>query len=215
MRINPSIFAADPLNLERELHRISTADALHVDVMDNHFVPNMSFGAHTVDRIASASPVPLDVHLMIEHPEQWIEQFTVPNVDVVTFHAEATSNPVAVARSLRRLGVKSGLALRPGTNFNPYVPHLGEFDQILVMTVKPGHGGQAFIPATLTALAELRRAIEDSGRQVRLEVDGGINQTTIRLARDAGADTFVAGSAIFASDDPAARIAELRALVTA
>jgi len=213
VRINASIFAADPLNLEHELGRASTADFIHVDVMDNHFVPNMSFGLHTVSRIADASPVPLDVHLMIEDPENWIEQLAVPNVAVVTFHAEATPKPVELSRSIRALGLKAGLALRPETSIDAFVNYLCEFDQILVMTIEPGRGGQSLVPATLEKVALLRSAIDQSGCKVWLQVDGGINRSTIRLASDAGADTFVAGSAIFGRGGPDARIAELREAV--
>lgn len=212
VRINPSIFAADPLNLANELQRIASADYVHVDVMDNHFVPNMSFGANTVSQIASFSPVPLDVHLMVEDPERWVASFIQSNVGLITFHAEATTAPVELARTIRESGVKAGIALRPNTRIDGYLEHLTEFDQIVVMTIEPGFGGQPMIPKTLRKLKELRMAIDQTGKEIWLQVDGGVNKSTIGLAREYGADTFAIGSAIFQSKDPAARIAELRAV---
>lgn len=212
VRINPSILAADFANLERELGRIATADLVHVDVMDNHFVPNLTFGPQMVGRLQDVSPLPLDVHLMIDDPGRWAPAYAELGAYSVTFHAEATDDPALVARTLRGLGARAGLALKPGTPVDRYLELLPEFDQVLVMTVEPGFGGQKFIADTMPKLGMLRAAVGD--RDIWLQVDGGIDEETIVIAAEAGADTFVAGSAVFRSDDPAAQIERLRALAT-
>jgi len=211
MRVNPSILAADFANLERDLARISTADFAHVDVMDNHFVPNLTFGLGMVERLQQVSPIPLDVHLMIEHPERWAPGYAEAGAASVTFHAEATADPVSLARRLRSIGARAGIALKPGTPVEPYLELLAEFDQVLVMTVEPGFGGQLFMDSTMPKLERLRNAIGHAGLDVWLQVDGGINEDTILVAAEAGADTFVAGSSVFGADDPASQIAALRA----
>lgn len=210
-RINPSILAADFVNLERDIASIGTADLVHVDVMDNHFVPNLTFGPQMVGRIQDVSPIPLDVHLMIDDPDRWAPAYAELGAYSVTFHAEAASDSVALARRLRAIGARAGIAVKPGTDIRPYLELLPEFDQILVMTVEPGFGGQSFIPETMPKLEALRAAVAASGLDVWLQVDGGIDPTTIEIARDAGADTFVAGSAVFRSPDRADAIAQLRA----
>ncbi|KQV08062.1 ribulose-phosphate 3-epimerase [Leifsonia sp. Root112D2] len=210
VRINPSILAADFVNLERDLGRISSADLVHVDVMDNHFVPNLTFGPQMVGRVQDVATIPLDVHLMIENPERWAPGYAELGAFSVTFHAEATSDPVALARQLRQMGARAGVALKPGTDIEPYLELLAEFDQVLVMTVEPGFGGQSFMPETMPKLRMLRERALKSGLDVWLQVDGGITEETIVTAAEAGADTFVAGSSVFASEDPAARIALLR-----
>ncbi len=210
-RINPSILAADFVNLERDIASISTADLVHVDVMDNHFVPNLTFGPQMVGRIQDVSPIPLDVHLMIDDPDRWAPAYAELGAFSVTFHAEAASDSVALARRLRAIGARAGIAVKPGTDIRPYLELLPEFDQILVMTVEPGFGGQSFMPETMPKLQALRAAVAASGLDVWLQVDGGIDPTTIEIARDAGADTFVAGSAVFRAPDRADAIAQLRA----
>lgn len=210
VRINPSILAADFVNLERDVNRIETADCVHVDVMDNHFVPNLTFGPQMVGRLQDVSPRPLDVHLMISDPGRWAPRYAELGVFSVTFHAEAADDPVAVARALRALGTRAGLALKPGTPVDPYLSMLDEFDQVLVMTVEPGFGGQSFMPETMPKL----RALRATGTDAWLQVDGGIDLDTIGVAAEAGADTFVAGSAVF-NGDPATRIAALRAAAAA
>ncbi|MDF1479826.1 ribulose-phosphate 3-epimerase [Leifsonia sp. H3M29-4] len=212
VRINPSILAADFVNLERELGRIATADLVHVDVMDNHFVPNLTFGPQMVGRIQDVSAIPLDVHLMIDDPARWAPGYAELGAYSVTFHAEATDDPAAVARTLRAIGARAGLALKPGTPVEPYLELLPEFDQVLVMTVEPGFGGQKFMAETMPKLALLRAAVGD--RDLWLQVDGGIDERTIVIAAEAGADTFVAGSAVFRADDPAVQIERLRAVAT-
>ncbi len=209
-RINPSILAADFANLERELGRISSADLVHVDIMDNHFVPNLTFGLPMVERLQQVSPIPLDVHLMIEDPDRWAPGYAEAGAYSVTFHVEAASDPVRLARRLRQLGARAGIALKPGTDIEPYLDLLPEFDQVLVMTVEPGFGGQSFMPETMPKLRRVADSVRAAGLDVWLQVDGGITAETIRIAAEAGADTFVAGSAVFGAEVPADRIASLR-----
>ena len=149
MRINPSILAADFVNLQRDIGSIATADLVHVDVMDNHFVPNLTFGPQMVGRIQDVSPIPLDVHLMIDDPDRWAPGYAELGAYSVTFHAEAAKDAVALARRLREIGARAGIALKPGTGVEPYLELLPEFDQVLVMTVEPGFGGQSFLSSTM------------------------------------------------------------------
>lgn len=210
-RINPSILAADFVNMQTELGRIARADFVHVDVMDNHFVPNLTFGPQMVERIQATSPVPLDVHLMIDDPDRWAPAYAELGAASVTFHLEAAADPVALARRLRQIGARAGVAIKPGTSEEPLLDLLDEFDQILVMTVEPGFGGQSFMPETMPKLARLADTARRVGSAVWLQVDGGIAPATIEQAAAAGADTFVAGSAVFGADDPDEAIASLRA----
>lgn len=196
-RINPSILAADFANLERELGRISSADLVHVDIMDNHFVPNLTFGLPMVERLVEVTPIPLDVHLMIEDPDRWAPGYAEAGAASVTFHAEATRDPISLARRLRDIGARAGIALKPGTPVDPFLELLHEFDQVLVMTVEPGFGGQSFMPETMPKLTRVADAVSDAGLDVWLQVDGGISSDTIGIAAAAGANTFVAGSAVF------------------
>jgi len=211
VRINPSILAADFANMQAELARIDGADFVHVDVMDNHFVPNLTFGPQMVERIQATSPVPLDVHLMIDAPDIWAPEYAELGAASVTFHLEAATEPVALARRLRAIGARAGLAVKPATAIEGLFDVLDEFDQILVMTVEPGFGGQSFMPETLPKLRTLADEARRRGSSVWLQVDGGIGESTIAQAAEAGADTFVAGSAVFGALDPDAAIAGLRA----
>ena len=210
VRINPSILAADFAHLAGELDRITTADAVHVDVMDNHFVPNLTFGLPVVKRIGEVTALPLDMHLMITDVDQWAPKFAELGVFSVTFHAEATDEPVALARRLRDMGTRAGLAVKPGTPVEPYLELLEEFDQLLIMTVEPGFGGQSFMHSTMPKLAAASAVVRQRGLDVWLQVDGGITETTIEIAARAGADTFVAGSSVFGAESAAAQIALLR-----
>ncbi|MGQ7296108.1 ribulose-phosphate 3-epimerase [Quadrisphaera sp. KR29] len=210
--IAPSILSADFANLEAELGRIATADWAHVDVMDAHFVPNLTLGLPVVQRLVQVSPVPLDCHLMVADPDRWAPQYAEAGAHGVTFHAEAAAAPVRLARELRDRGAKAGIALSPATPAEPYLDWLGEFDMVLVMTVEPGFGGQSFLDGCLPKLRRLRSAVEESGLEVRLQVDGGVSAETVERCAEAGADVFVAGSAVYGADDPAAAIARLRAL---
>ena len=214
VRINPSILAADFANLQRELERISTADLVHVDVMDNHFVPNLTFGQGMVERLQQVSALPLDVHLMIDDPDRWAPGYAEAGAFSVTFHAEAAADAVKLARRLRAIGARAGIAVKPGTPIEPYLELLPEFDQVLVMTVEPGFGGQAFMDSTMPKLGLLRDAVASSGQDVWLQVDGGIDERTIAIAAAEGADTFVAGSSVFRAPDPAAMITTLRSVAT-
>jgi ribulose-phosphate 3-epimerase len=211
IRINPSVLAADFANMQSELARIGSADFVHVDVMDNHFVPNLTFGPQMAQRIQETSPVPLDVHLMIDEPERWAPEYAEFGAASVTFHLEAATEPVALARRLRAIGARAGVAVKPATEVDGLFDVLDEFDQILVMTVEPGFGGQSFMPETMPKLRRLADEAHRRGSQVWLQVDGGIGESTIALAAEAGADTFVAGSAVFGATDPEAAIAGLRA----
>ena len=183
IQVNPSILSADFANLQAELERISTADAAHVDVMDGHFVPNLTLGLPVVEALREVSPVPLDCHLMIEAPDRWAPAYAEAGAQGVTFHAEAAAAPVRLARELRAAGARAGIALRPATPLEPFVDLLGEFDMLLVMTVEPGFGGQSFLDVTLPKIRRARAAIGDL--DVRLQVDGGVSASTIERAADA------------------------------
>jgi len=209
-RINPSILAADFANMQAELARIATADFAHVDVMDNHFVPNLTFGPQMVERIQATSPIPLDVHLMISDPDRWAPGYAELGAASVTFHLEAAADPVALARRLRAIGSRAGVAIKPGTAGEPLYDILDEFDQILVMTVEPGFGGQGFMPETMPKLRALHDEARRRGSDVWLQVDGGISDATIAQAAAAGADTFVAGSAVYGAADIEAAVIGLR-----
>jgi ribulose-phosphate 3-epimerase len=210
LQISPSILNADFANLESELGRIADADWAHVDVMDNHFVPNLTIGLPVVEALAKVSPIPVDTHLMIADPDRWAPGYAEAGAASVTFHAEAAHAPVRLARELRRLGARAGLALKPATALEPFVDLLPEIDMLLVMTVEPGFGGQQFLDVCLPKIRRARQAIRDSGLDVWLQVDGGVTTETIERAAEAGADVFVAGSAVYGAPDAAAQIAELR-----
>jgi ribulose-phosphate 3-epimerase len=212
LRISPSILSADFVNLERDLQRIATADLVHVDVMDNHFVPNLTLGLPVVQRIQEVSPLPLDVHLMIDDADRWAPKYAETGAFSVTFSAEAAADPTTLARNIRSAGARAAVAVKPGTPVEPWLDLLDEIDMILVMTVEPGFGGQSFLETTMPKLRAAREAIDASGLDVWLEVDGGINDSTIRTAVENGADTVVAGSAVYAGDgsEPRDRIAALR-----
>ena len=214
VRIQPSILSADFVNMQRDVEAIGTADAVHVDVMDNHFVPNLTFGLEMVTRVQAVSPVPLDVHLMITDVDRWAPGYAELGVFSVTFHAEATADPVGLARRLREIGSRAGLAVKPGTDVTPYLELLPEFDQLLVMTVEPGFGGQTFMTDMMPKVAAVRAAAGAAGLDVWLQVDGGITVDTIGIAAEAGADTFVAGSSVYGAPDAADAIAALRAAAT-
>lgn len=210
VRINPSILAADFVNMQAELARIASADFVHVDVMDNHFVPNLTFGPQMVERIQATSPVPLDVHLMISDADRWAPEYAEIGAASVTFHLEAAADPVGLARRLRQIGARAGVAVKPATPVEHLFDVLDEFDQILVMTVEPGFGGQSFMADQMPKLRRLSDEARRRGSQLWLQVDGGIGESTIAQAADAGADTFVAGSAVFGAEDPGAAIGALR-----
>ncbi len=208
----PSILSADFANLQHEIERIPSADALHVDVMDNHFVPNLTLGLPVVRAIRSVTAQMLDVHLMIEDPDRWAPEFAEAGAESVTFHVEAAAAPVRLARELRERGARAGMALKPATSIEPYADLLGELDMVLVMTVEPGFGGQAFLDLCLPKIRRARQLIAETGGDVWLQVDGGVSLDTVERCVEAGADALVAGSAVFAADDPDAMVNRLRAL---
>jgi ribulose-phosphate 3-epimerase len=212
VRIHPSILSADFVNFERDFATIGNSDSIHVDVMDGHFVPNLTFGLPMVARMQEVSARPLDVHLMIENVDTLAERYADTGVDSVTFHLEASNEPVALARRIRTTGSKAAIAVKPGTALDSVLENLTEYDMVLVMTVEPGFGGQALIESTLEKVSQARAAIERSGLNILLEVDGGIDSSNIARVAAHGADTFVAGSAVFKADDRNAEIEILRNL---
>ena len=209
-RINPSILSADFVNFERDFGTITNCDLIHVDVMDNNFVPNLTFGLPMIARMQQITPKPLDIHLMIANVDKWATGYAETGAYSVTFHAEASQNPVALARKLRSIGARAGIAIKPGTQVEPFLEVLHEFDQLLVMTVEPGFGGQSLIEETLAKVSKARRKIDAEKLDVWLQVDGGIDETNIEKVAELGADTFVAGSAVFKAVDRAAQIENLR-----
>ena len=212
LHINPSILSADFSRLGDELRAIADADAAHIDVMDNHFVPNLTWGPPVVERLHEISPIPFDVHLMIEDADRWAPRYAEIGCESVTFHAEAAIAPIKLARELRAQGSRAGMALRPATPVEPYLDMLEELDLLLIMTVEPGFGGQKFLDLTLPKLRRAAEAVRGSGASVALQVDGGVSEETIGRAAEAGANVFVAGSSVYGADDPAAAIEGLRSV---
>ena len=185
--------------MERDLQIISSADAVHVDVMDNHFVPNLTFGVQMVSRIQDTSPIPLDVHLMIDNPERWAPDYARTGADCVTFHVEATENPKRVIDAIHSAGAKAGISVKPGTPIEPYLDLVESVEQVLIMTVEPGFGGQAFMPEVLGKVTAVKSEAERLGKELWIQVDGGVSVDTIGQAAAAGANTFVAGSSVYAT----------------
>src|SRR3954452_13726760 len=212
VQISPSILSADFARLGDEIALVSgTADWAHVDVMDGHFVPNLTLGLPVVEALVKASSIPIDAHLMIEEPDRWAAAYAEAGAASVTFHVEAAAAPVRLARALRTAGARAGMALKPATPVEPYEDLLGELDMLLVMTVEPGFGGQEFLDICLPKIRRTRELSDKHGLDLWLQVDGGVSLETIERCAEAGADVFVAGSAVFSADDPADMVDRLRA----
>ena len=211
IQISPSMLACDFANLAAEAERVSHADWLHIDVMDNHFVPNLTLGLPVVEALGKATSTPMDCHLMIEDPDRWAPGYVEAGAQSVTFHVEAATAPVRLARELRAMGARAGMGLRPATPIEPYEDLLPELDMLLVMTVEPGFGGQAFLDMCLPKIRRTRELISKHGLDLWLQVDGGISLDTVEQCADAGADVFVAGSAVYKADAANRMIDDLRA----
>lgn len=210
IQIAPSILSADFANLERDLTAIDNADMVHVDVMDHHFVPNLTLGEPVVERICQVTDLPVDVHLMIDDPDRWAPEFAKLGVASVTFHLGAVHAPIRLARQLHDLGVKACLALRPAEPVEPIFDILEEFDMILVMTVEPGFGGQKFLDNQMLKTRRLRDQIRERGLRTHIQVDGGVSPSTAPIVAQAGADVLVAGSAVYGADNPSLAIDQIR-----
>lgn len=206
IKISPSILASDYANLESELKKIETSDLIHVDVMDGHFVPNISIGAPVVESIKKVCAVPFDVHLMISNPIDYVEDFAKAGADIICFHAESNSDIQETINKILSLGKKAAVAVKPGTDIDVVIPYLDKLSMVLVMTVEPGFGGQSFMESTMPKIEKLR----EINKEIDIEVDGGVNSDTIKIAAKAGANVFVAGSAVFKSDDAAKTIQILK-----
>jgi len=209
IRIMPSILSADFANLQAAIESVPSAAGIHVDVMDNHFVPNLTLGLPVVESLRKVTDKLLDIHLMIEQPDTWAPQYAEAGADSVTFHVEAAQAPIRLAREIRARGARASMALKPATAIEPYSDLLPELDMVLLMTVEPGFGGQSFLDLMLPKIARTRALIDKHGGEIWLEIDGGVSAETIERAAAAGADTFVAGSSVFGADDPDAVVGQL------
>jgi ribulose-phosphate 3-epimerase len=212
VQISPSILSADFARLADEAAAVTpAADWLHVDVMDYHFVPNLTLGLPVVQSLLKHTSLPVDCHLMIDDPDQWAPAYAEAGAGNVTIHAEAVRAPVRTLREIRNAGARAGLAVNPGTPVEPYEDLMGEIDMLLLMTVEPGFGGQHFLDIVLPKLRRARALVAERGAEIWLQVDGGVHEETIERCAEAGADVFVAGSAVYGSDDPARAVQALRA----
>jgi ribulose-phosphate 3-epimerase len=208
--IAPSLLAADFARLAAAADAVAGADWLHVDVMDGHFVPNLTIGLPVVQSLRKATDLPLDCHLMIEDPDRWATGYAEAGAHNVTVHVEAAADPAKLARDLRAAGALAGLSVKPKTPIEPCLELLRNYDTLLVMSVEPGFGGQEFIPEVLDKVRIARRHVDSGHLRLLVEIDGGITEDNIEAAAEAGVDCFVAGSAVYGADDPARAVAALR-----
>lgn len=215
LQISPSILSADFANLERECKRVAAAaEWIHVDVMDNHFVPNLTLGLPVVEKLLAAIETPVDCHLMIDEPERWAPGYAEAGAGSVTFHVEAARDPRQAIRGIRAAGARVGMGIKPKTRLADYAELLPEIDMLLIMTVEPGFGGQSFMSDMMPKVREARELIRRDDLQLWIQVDGGVTAHTIEECADAGADVFVAGSAVYNTDDPADACRRLRELAS-
>jgi ribulose-phosphate 3-epimerase len=215
VKITPSILNVDFAELGAEIRRVPSADGIHLDIMDNHFVPNLTFGLPVVQSLRKVSTQPYDLHLMIEDADRWAPVYAAESgAETITFHVEASKAPIRLARELRKLKVRAAMGLKPATPIEPYADMIVELDQILIMSVEPGFGAQKFLDVVLPKIRRTREIIRNSGAQIAIQVDGGVSVETIGRCAAAGADVFVAGSAVYAATDPDAAVAELRKLAS-
>ena len=212
IRITPSVLNSDLSNLAGEVARIPSADLVHLDVMDNRFVPNLSFGLPVVEALRRHTTMPMDLHLMIAEVDRWAPGYAEAGCESVTFHVEASDDPRKLARTLRSLGARASMAIKPGTPIEPYADLLPDLDMVLIMTVEPGCGGQAFMTDMMPKVARTRELVAALGKEIWVQVDGGVSADTIAQCAEAGADTFVAGSAVYSAEDPDAVVRALREL---
>lgn len=206
IKIAPSVLAADYANLETELKKCAAAQYIHLDVMDGHFVPNISIGAPVIKALRNVTEIPFDVHLMISEPLRYVEDFADAGADIICFHIESESDTEKTVNKILECGCRAAIAIKPGTPASAVLPYLGRLAMVLVMTVEPGFGGQSFMEDMMPKIKEIRAAAPD----IDIEVDGGVNPETIKTAASAGANVFVAGSAVFKSEDPAKTIEMLK-----
>jgi ribulose-phosphate 3-epimerase len=214
--ISPSVLNSDLSCLAAEVDRVANhADWIHLDIMDNHFVPNLTFGVPVVESLLKRTSIPADAHLMISDPDRWAPAYAEAGASSVTFHIEAAANPRQLCRDLRAAGARAGIGLKPGTGLSTVAELMSELDMILIMTVEPGFGGQSFMSDMLPKIEQARALAEATGTDIWVQVDGGIDVSTIERCASAGANVFVAGSSVYRAQDPGDMVDRLRALALA